>query len=256
MKLIKLPFCFGFDHAPIQAPNAILSSIENFHLLKKTEPFDIVDAKISKYDETNANRAIYAAVKKCKDKFIALGGDHAITYSSYKAFSRNFKNAGIIIFDAHADVVPYKLSSPKPDNFISLLLDEGILKGRAVLIVGLRNFSDAEKEFISRTGINVHSSEAITQVGLKKSLDIIIKFAKKFSALYLSLDLDVIDPAFAPGIDSPEIGGLDSRELIYLVQGIKRLGNLNGADLVEVCPSKDVRNLTSLLCAKIVLELL
>ena len=79
--------------------------------------------------------------------------------------------------------------------------------------------------------------------------------AKGFDALYLSVDIDVVDAAFVPGTGFPEVAGLTSRELLYFLHRIKRLKNLKGIDVVEVNPTKDVRDVTSLLGAKIVFEL-
>ena len=79
--------------------------------------------------------------------------------------------------------------------------------------------------------------------------------ARKFDALYVSVDIDVLDPAFAPGTGYTEPGGLTTRELIYFIQRLKNLKNIQMWDLVEVNPEKDVNNLTVMVAAKLIVEM-
>ena len=80
--------------------------------------------------------------------------------------------------------------------------------------------------------------------------------ARNFSDLYISIDIDILDPAFAPGTGYIEPAGLSTRELIYLIQRIKLLKNIKKYDLVEVNPDKDINNMTSKVAAKIIKELI
>ena len=100
-----------------------------------------------------------------------------------------------------------------------------------------------------------YTMNEITTEGKDVVCDAIMAAAKDFGALYLSIDIDSVDAAFAPGTGYPEPGGLTSRELLYFIQRIKLLKNLKASDIVEVNPEKDVNGITSKLAAKIVVEL-
>ena len=95
----------------------------------------------------------------------------------------------------------------------------------------------------------------IAEEGKEAICDTIMAAAKNFDALYLSIDLDAVDAAFAPGLTYPEVGGLTSRELLYFLHRLKKLKNLKAADIVELNPDKDSNNITALLAAKLVVEL-
>ena len=94
----------------------------------------------------------------------------------------------------------------------------------------------------------------ITTEGIHEISESVMAAAKDFEALYVSIDIDVLDPAFAPGTGCTEPAGLTSRELIYFVQRLKLLKNLKIVDIVEINPKKDVNNMTSKLGAKIIAE--
>ena len=85
--------------------------------------------------------------------------------------------------------------------------------------------------------------------------DAVMVVAKNFKSLYLSIDIDVLDPAFAPGTGYIEPGGFTSRELIYFIHILKRINNLKAADIVEVNPDKDINDITTKMAAKLAVEL-
>ena len=91
--------------------------------------------------------------------------------------------------------------------------------------------------------------------GIHDVSDSFMSVAKDFSDLYISIDIDVLDPAFAPGTGYIEPGGLSTRELLFFLQRLKRLKNLRAYDLVEINPAKDINDMTSKVGAKILVEL-
>jgi len=91
--------------------------------------------------------------------------------------------------------------------------------------------------------------------GIKEVSESVMSVAKNFGSLYISVDIDVLDPGFAPGTGYPEPGGLTTRELLFFLHRLKKLHNLKAMDIVEVNPDKDVNELTSKLGAKLVVEL-
>lgn len=111
-------------------------------------------------------------------------------------------------------------------------------------------------EFIRQNKIRHFTAKKIFEYGIKDITDTITETANKFAQIYLSIDIDVIDPSSAPGTGNPEPVGLLAREILYLIQRIKLLKNLKKADIVEVNPDKDLNNTTTKLAARILMELL
>jgi len=125
---------------------------------------------------------------------------------------------------------------------------------RIILLVAVRNYWKDEMEFLKEKNIRVISMNQL-QDNLQDTCDIIMEFAKD-KELYVSIDVDVIDPVFAPATGYPEPGGLTSRQFVYLIQRINKMKNLRAVDLVEINPEKEKDNLTVKLGAKILSELL
>ena len=95
----------------------------------------------------------------------------------------------------------------------------------------------------------------ISMEGIRNICDAVMESAKDFDGLYISIDIDSVDPAFAPGTGYPEPAGLSSRELLYFIHRLKKLKNLKAVDIVEVNPEKDLNDITSRLAAKLCVEL-
>lgn len=179
-----------------------------------------------------------------------LGGDHSI---SFEIFSKNLCE-GLLIFDAHPDVYQ-EFNSATHLDWLKFLIDEGKVNGEKVMIVGLRSFHKKEIDFLREKKVKFLTMKNIFDNGVVNVCDSIMEFSSRFKSLYLSIDLDVVDPAFAPGVGYVEPGGLSSRELIYFIQRLKNLKNLKKIDIVEVNVDKDINNMTAKLAAKLVYEL-
>ena len=199
--------------------------------------------KIKKKNENNQN-----------EKMIVLGGDHSITYATFKAFTRENPDAGIIILDAHPDLMPAAKQQTHEDYLLKLI-EEHILDPRKVIFVGLRNVHIQEKSFILDHKIRTFEMKKIYSLSLQSTTETIMENVVDWPALYLSIDIDVTDPAFAPGTGYCEPGGLTSRELLYIVGKLKLLRNLKMIDVVEVNPKIEER-LTVSLAAEIVKEIM
>ncbi|MBS3149097.1 arginase family protein [Candidatus Woesearchaeota archaeon] len=222
---------------------------ENF-LENKIDIFDI-DVVRGNIEETNSN--IYKSVLNF-NKGIFIGGDHSISYNIFKAFSTKYKNPGLLVFDAHPDC-EVCTDIATHEDFVRKLIDDCYLKSDNIIIVGIRSFSKNEIEFLRQNKIRFFSMKDIFN-DLQNVCDEIMELSRDFDGLYLSIDIDVVDPAYAPGTGYPEVGGLSSRELIYFVQRLKLLKNLKFIDIVEINPTKDVNDLTVILGAKILKELI
>ncbi|MBU2640037.1 MAG: arginase family protein [Nanoarchaeota archaeon] len=190
----------------------------------------------------------FEIVKENGDLF--LGGDHSI---SYKTFSEN-KCEGLLVFDAHPDVYQ-EFNSATHLDWLKFLIDEGKVKAENVMLIGIRSFHKKEIDYLREKRIKFVTMKQIYENGVNEVVEGVMEFVSGFDSLYVSIDIDVVDPSFAPGVGYTEPGGISSRELIYFVQRLKKLKNLKKVDIVEVNVDKDINNMTAKLAAKIIYEL-
>jgi arginase len=173
---------------------------------------------------------------------IALGGDHSVTYPILRAVSRYHPNLTILHIDAHPDLY----DEFEGDRFshacpFARTMEEGL--ARRLVQVGIRAMNRHQRSQAERFGVEVIDMRA-WQAGVRPVVE---------GSVYLSVDLDGLDPAFAPGVSHHEPGGLSVREVLSLVQDIR--GTLLGADVVEYNPRRDVGGVTATVAAKIVKEI-
>lgn len=177
------------------------------------------------------------------DKLFLLGGDHSITFPIIKGFYSRFKDLTILHIDAHGDLYDNFENNPHSHASPFARIMENRLARRLVQ-VGIRTMTQHQREQADRFGVEV--------IEMKNWDD---KFRLKVDGpIYISLDIDAIDPAFAPGVSHHEPGGFSSREVISILQNIK--GNVVGADLVEFNPTRDSNGITAMLAAKLYKEIL
>ncbi len=173
---------------------------------------------------------------------VVLGGDHSITYPVVKAMARKFPALDLLHFDAHPDMYEDlygdRLSHACP---IARILEDGLVKN--VVQVGIRATTPEMREMARKYGVRVVEAREFND-GLT------LEFP---NPLYLSLDLDVFDPAFAPGVSHHEPGGLTSRQVIECIHRLK--ARLVGFDVVELNPSRDVSEITAALAFKLIKEI-
>jgi len=177
-------------------------------------------------------------------RVIALGGDHSITYPLIRAVSRTLgaDHFSVLHFDAHPDLYPDYEGDPYSHACPFARVMEERLTHRLVQ-VGIRCMTDVQQREADRYGVEVIDMRAWVR-GQRPRLE---------GAVYVSLDLDVFDPGFAPGVSHPEAGGLSPRDVITVIQDLE--GDLIGADVVELNPSRDLTEITAPLAAKLVKEL-
>ncbi len=185
-----------------------------------------------------------------RKKRVMIGGDHSITYKSLKNI--NFKSKwGIIYFDAHPDII-----SSRGVYFGSVINDISKLKNfdpKASFIIGMRTPEDEELKNIKKLGINIITPLDLEEKGVVQISKKILSSLEKNT--YLSIDMDVLDPAFAPGVTEPEPAGLTPVQLVYLCKEISKKG-LFGFDIMELCPKYDINNRTLHLAYRIILEII
>jgi agmatinase len=193
---------------------------------------------------------------------IVLGGDHSITYPSVAALARarDPRRVGVVHFDAHADtgaeVWGSLLSHGTP---MRRLIEEGWIDGRNFVQVGLRGYWPERDtfEWMRERGLRWHRMVEIEERGAEAVVaDAIDEALDGADDIYLSIDIDVVDPGMAPGTGTPEPGGLLPRELLRAVRQVVGRVALVGMDVVEVSPPFDHADVTATLAHRCVLEAL
>jgi len=174
---------------------------------------------------------------------VSLGGDHSITYPIIKAFSAKYPDLTIFHFDAHPDLYDEfegkRLSHACP---FARIMESGLAK--RLVQIGIRTMVAHQREQALKFGVEVVEMRSLPALDKLKA----------DGPIYVTFDIDVLDPAFAPGVSHREPGGMSVREAIAHLRAIE--GKIVGADLVEFNPVQDVRGLTATVAAKILKELL
>jgi agmatinase len=191
---------------------------------------------------------------------IVLGGDHSITYPSAAAVARvqDPATVGIVHFDAHADTGADQWGSlighGEP---MRRLIEEGWVAGSNFVQVGLRGYWPDEGTFawMREQGFRWHTQVELEERGVEAVVDDAIAEALDGpDRIYLSVDIDVVDPGMAPGTGTPESGGMLGRELLRAVRRIVGSVDLAGMDVVEVSPPYDHAEITAMLATNVVME--
>ena len=191
-------------------------------------------------DQITAGIASYLAQDV---RVLTLGGDHAITYPIIRAYAEKYPDLTIVQFDAHGDLYDeldgnrYSHACP-----FARIMEAGLAK--RLIQIGIRAMTPFQWQQVERFGVEVH--EAWNVEGMQLALD---------GPVYVSLDLDCLDPAYAPGVSHHEPGGLTSRQLLQMIKTLPT-DQLVGADVVELNPHRDLVNMTAMVGAKCVKELL
>jgi agmatinase len=195
-------------------------------------------------------------VLKSGARTASVGGDHSILLPILRAIHKRFGPVGLIQFDAHNDTWGgYFGSRHSHGTPVRRAVEEGLLTPRDVFQIGLRGqvYSKDDFDFGREHGFKVVTSEDVHGGGLGPVRRHLKTLARR--PVYITLDIDVVDPAFAPGTGTPQVGGLSSAQIIDLVRSLRGL-NIVGCDLVEVSPPYDNGEITSLLAANLLYEMI
>lgn len=225
--------------------------------------FDFGDARVtSDWEDTfkGVTDQAYQIMKQGKFSLF-LGGDHSVTIPLHWAFKKvqeeiGHKKIGILHFDAHFDLCHqfdgHRWSHANTEKRAL----EGIVEPEDLFFLGIRAAEREELEVIqSHPGIQVVTATEVFREGYEKAYERIYNHFKDYDALYFTLDIDVLDPAFAPGTGTPVAGGLSSRELVELVRLIFRDLPVAAMDIVEVSPPLDSNDITSWAAIRVIQEI-
>ena len=258
-KLFGVPFDFTSTYRPGSrfAPNAIRESFMNIELFSPNFGIDLEN--LSFQDLGNLNRTanidkMQNNVEKVASEIISenysvgiLGGEHSISYGAFKSLP---PDVGIIIFDAHFDL---------RDTYEDLTMSHATYLRRYIekfgcnhiIHMGARAGAKEEWDYIKNYDLTVITDQTIK---LGDSYLILKDYLKDFSKIYVSVDMDVIDPSSVPGVGNPEPNGISIEKLLKFFN-ILQGKNIIGFDIVEVCPPYDT-GISSIVAAKCLCELL
>ncbi|RKZ80531.1 MAG: agmatinase [Candidatus Parabeggiatoa sp. nov. 1] len=251
----------GTRSGPLKIREASLDLFKGCHPIFKVDPFDkftrvdygdVAVEPLSMEDTLKAIQEEVGAVLVSDTTVIALGGDHSITLPLLRTHAAKFGPLAVIHFDAHPDTADYEVSHAT--SFYHAI-KEKLIDTEAYIQVGIRGPSILEDVEAARAlGAQVLTIDECFAMGIPAVIQKITELMGR-RRVYVSFDIDSVDPAYAPGTGSPEIGGFTSYQILQMVRGLAGL-NLVGFDLVEVCPSYDHGEITSILAANLVLEFL
>ncbi|TMB68247.1 MAG: agmatinase [Chloroflexi bacterium] len=187
---------------------------------------------------------------------IVLGGDHSTTLPVLRACAAKHGQLSLVHFDAHPDFWPAADASRPVHHgtVFRIALEEGLIDPSTSVQVGIRgSISAGILHEVRAAGFNVIACDEFAQQGVAPTSQRIQSVVRH--PVYLSLDIDCVDPAFAPGTGTPEVAGITSREIIELVRALRGT-SLVAFDIVEVAPAYDSAEITALLAANLVYEFL
>lgn len=194
-----------------------------------------------------------------RDKFcIFLGGDHSVTIPLEKAFveMNQGKKVGVIHFDSHCDILNEYIGSGWAHACTQRRALEYGLKDEGLTFVGVRSWEAEELDFlVKHSDITIISAEEVYELEINAVIDTLVEKYINFDAVYMTIDIDVLDPAYAPGTGTPEGGGLSTREMMKVVKLLVKNLPIKAMDIVEVSPPLDVKNnITSWAALKLIYE--
>jgi len=255
----------GARHGPRQI-RAESCMLRPYNMATRAAPFDsltvadIGDVAINPYNLADSIAIIerqYDAIAGHGCRPLTLGGDHTITLPILRALHRRHGALGLVHVDAHADVNDAMFGEPVTHGTpFRRAVEEGLIEGRRVVQIGLRatGYTAEDFDWPRAQGFRVVQAEQCWYRSLEPLMDE-VRAQLGSGPVYLTFDVDGLDPAFAPGTGSPEIGGLTTIQALEIIRGVHGL-DLVGADLVEVSPPYDPSGNTALTGANLLFEML
>ena len=255
----------GARHGPREIRNAS-SLIRTYHPISLKSPYDIFnvadigDCEVNPIDLQDS----LSKIKNFYDKIVAsntiplsIGGDHLCSLPILRSIAHK-KPIGMFQFDSHSDTWDtyfggFKYTHGTP---FRRAIEENLIDPKKYVILGLRGglYDPNDMSWAREQGITIITTDEYYKMGFEESMKI-VKDVLKDTPTYLTFDIDGIDPTFAPGTGTPEVGGFNVREAQMIVRELADV-NFIGADVVEVSPPFDVNNMTSLVAATIAFEIL
>ena len=255
----------GARHGPREVRNAS-SLIRLYHPVSLKSPYDnfdiadIGDCPVNLADLQNSLvkiKEFYENIVTSKTIPLSIGGDHLISLPILRALAKDGP-VGLFQFDSHSDTWDsyfggYKYTHGTP---FRRAIEENLINPKKYVMLGIRGslYDPDDMKWAKDQGVTIITIDEYYKMGFEKSMKI-VKDILGDSPSYLTFDIDGIDPTYAPGTGTPEVGGFNVREAQLIIRELNQI-NFIGADVVEVSPPFDVNNMTSLVGATIAFEIL
>jgi guanidinopropionase len=255
----------GARHGPREVRNAS-SLIRLYHPVSLKSPYDnfdiadIGDCPVNPadlQDSLDKIKEFYENVVTSKTIPLSIGGDHLISLPILRALAKDGP-VGLFQFDSHSDTWDsyfggYKYTHGTP---FRRAIEENLINPKKYVMLGIRGslYDPDDMKWAKEQGVTIITIDEYYKIGFEKSMKI-VKDVLGGSSSYLTFDIDGIDPTYAPGTGTPEVGGFNVREAQLIIRELNQV-NFIGADVVEVSPPFDVNNMTSLVGATIAFEIL
>lgn len=270
-----VPFDGGVTYRPGArfGPRAIREAsqyVKPFHLefgvnvAERLSLADGGDAPVKPFDVREAAEAVAAFAAGLGDpssRLLAVGGDHSIAYANIKAtWERQGRPAGglsLIHLDSHLDTVDVIWGEKwSHGSVFRRAIEDGLIDPKRMISIGVKGplNTGADLDYAKSVGVTVITYEQMFREGQQTLAHFLKHRVEDQHPVYLTFDIDVVDPAFAPGTGTPSVGGFTSAEVLALLRRCRGI-RLVGADIVEVLPDRDPAGVTSLLAAHVLFEL-
>ena len=268
--VVGIPFDSGVSYRPGTrfGPSHVRESsrlLRPYNPAQDVSPFAIAqvvdagDIPVNPFNITEAVDEVERAAKALGEqaqRIVTIGGDHTVALPLLRAVAAKHGPVAVLHFDAHLDTWDTYFGAPITHGTpFRRASEEGLIDLTASCHVGTRGplYSKQDLEDDERLGFSIVSSEYIEEHGVEAGIERILQRVGD-KPLYVSIDIDVLDPAHAPGTGTPEAGGLTSRELLRILRALSDR-NIVGADVVEVSPAYDHAQMTGIAASHVVYEL-
>lgn len=253
------------------APQAIWQALSFYSTYSIEAGIDLADITVTDYgdvvmhptDIVESQRRIAETVEQVvalypESKWIALGGDHSITFPVVSGWQKQKGKIGMIQFDAHHDLRNLEDGGPTNGTPFRWLIEAGVIGGSKLVQIGLRDFANsrAYTEYGKQRGVTMYTVEEVYRPGIQTIIEKSMQMLSDVDAVYVSVNMDVLDQAFAPGCPAIGPGGMDSRTLLQSILLLARYDKVQAMDIVEIDPTIDFRQMTSRLAAWFILQFL
>ena len=243
----------GTEEAPfkIRQISNLRDSFERDGKISLGRPFQGSQKKVHDFGNITRSQieSIYDKISASSKIPISIGGDHSITRQIINAITKKYGKISLVYFDAHPDFVSSTTNyygSVVNDVLSNIEIDSSVQ-------IGIRTPEQEELDNIKKYNLDVITPFDIRDRGIKQVTNSVLH--RLGDKVYVSFDMDCVDPAYAPGVSVPVPMGLNSTDAVYLLKEIAKKG-IVGMDIMEVCPSFDVKDRTSHLASRIISEVL
>jgi len=269
--IVGIPFDSGVSYRPGTrfGPSHVREAsrlLRPYNPATGVSPFasqQVVDAGDFAANPFNIEEAIasiekdHRALSEKAKRIVTIGGDHTITLPILRSLHKQHGAISVIHFDAHLDTWDsYFGADYTHGTTFRRASEEGLLDGEGCMHIGIRGPLYSAKDLVDdkAVGFQIFSSIEFQELGVQEAIKKMIARVSN-RPVYISIDIDVLDPAHAPGTGTPEAGGLTSRELLAVIRATAGL-NIIGADVVEVAPAYDFAQITGIAASHVLYELI